>query len=41
MILKEVLGAETVYNYDGSWIEWSYKHYTENNPQAPVVNGKG
>lgn len=41
MVLKEVLGAENVYNYDGSWIEWSYKHYTENNPQAPVVNGKG
>ena len=41
LVLKEVLGAENVYNYDGSWIEWSYKHYTENNPQAPVVNGKG
>lgn len=24
MVLKNVLGAEAVYNYDGSWIEWSY-----------------
>ncbi len=41
MVLKEALGAENVYNYDGSWIEWSYKHYTENDPKAPVINGKG
>lgn len=24
LVLKEVLGAKEVYNYDGSWIEWSY-----------------
>jgi len=24
MVLKDVLGAEEVYNYDGSWIEWSF-----------------
>jgi thiosulfate/3-mercaptopyruvate sulfurtransferase len=24
MVLKEILGYEHVYNYDGSWIEWSY-----------------
>lgn len=23
-VLKQVLGVEEVYNYDGSWIEWSY-----------------
>jgi hypothetical protein len=23
-VLKELLGAKEVYNYDGSWIEWSY-----------------
>ena len=40
MVLKEVMGAENVYNYDGSWIEWSYRHYTESNPLAPVINGK-
>lgn len=25
MVLKELLGYKHVYNYDGSWIEWSYK----------------
>ncbi len=24
MVLREMLGVEEVYNYDGSWIEWSY-----------------
>ncbi len=24
MVLREMLGVEDVYNYDGSWIEWSY-----------------
>ena len=24
LVLTEVLGAKEVYNYDGSWIEWSY-----------------
>jgi thiosulfate/3-mercaptopyruvate sulfurtransferase len=24
MVLKNVLGAGEVYNFDGSWIEWSY-----------------
>lgn len=24
MVLTNVLGAKNVYNYDGSWIEWSY-----------------
>ncbi len=24
LVLKELLGAKEVYNYDGSWIEWSY-----------------
>jgi len=24
LVLTEVLGAREVYNYDGSWIEWSY-----------------
>lgn len=23
-VLESVLGVEEVYNYDGSWIEWSY-----------------
>ena len=25
-VLKHVLGFPNVKNYDGSWIEWSYKH---------------
>lgn len=25
-VLTELLGYENVYNYDGSWIEWSYFH---------------
>jgi thiosulfate/3-mercaptopyruvate sulfurtransferase len=25
MILTEILGYQHVYNYDGSWVEWSYK----------------
>jgi len=25
-VLKHILGYEDVKNYDGSWIEWSYKH---------------
>lgn len=24
LVLKELLGAKEIYNYDGSWIEWSY-----------------
>lgn len=40
MVLTEVLGAEGVYNYDGSWIEYSYAHYQQKNPQVNVINGK-
>lgn len=25
MVLTEILGYKHVYNYDGSWVEWSYK----------------
>ncbi|HKL03619.1 MAG TPA: sulfurtransferase, partial [Cryomorphaceae bacterium] len=25
MVLTEILGYQNVYNYDGSWIEWSFK----------------
>jgi thiosulfate/3-mercaptopyruvate sulfurtransferase len=39
LILTQVLGIENVKNYDGSWIEWSYMHYTQNNPKAVVENG--
>lgn len=28
-VLSEILGYPNVYNYDGSWIEWSYKHTEE------------
>ncbi|MCL2201160.1 MAG: rhodanese-like domain-containing protein, partial [Oscillospiraceae bacterium] len=24
LVLREVLGIENVWNYEGSWIEWSY-----------------
>ncbi|WP_413112138.1 sulfurtransferase [Thaumasiovibrio sp. DFM-14] len=40
MVLKEVLGAEEVYNYDGSWIEWSHAHYEANNADVKVANGQ-
>lgn len=39
LVLTQVLGVDNVKNYDGSWIEWSYKHYTENNAAAVVENG--
>ncbi len=39
-VLTEVLGFEDVYNYDGSWIEWSYEYYENNNPEAKVENAK-
>lgn len=39
LVLEEVLGAEEVYNYDGSWIEYSYEAYTSNNENAKVING--
>ncbi|MDF2152421.1 rhodanese-like domain-containing protein [Vibrio sp. CAU 1672] len=40
MVLTNVLGAENVYNYDGSWIEYSHAHYEQNNPEVNVINGK-
>ncbi|MGR5252501.1 sulfurtransferase [Vibrio astriarenae] len=39
LVLKEVLGAQEVYNYDGSWIEYSHEHYVEQNPAVNVMNG--
>ena len=38
MVLLNVLGAEDVFNYDGSWIEWSYNHY-EQNGKVDIING--
>ncbi|MGR5238055.1 sulfurtransferase [Vibrio alfacsensis] len=40
MILTEVLGAEGIYNYDGSWIEYSHAHYEQKQPEVNVINGK-
>lgn len=40
MVLAEILGAQEVYNYDGSWIEYSHAHYELKNPDVSVVNGK-
>ncbi|OCH20071.1 thiosulfate sulfurtransferase [Aliivibrio fischeri] len=40
MILQNVLGAEEVYNYDGSWIEYSHAHYEEKQPNVTVINGQ-
>ncbi|PMN70750.1 sulfurtransferase [Enterovibrio norvegicus] len=39
MVLEEVLGAEGVYNYDGSWIEYSFAHYEQNRTDVNVQNG--
>ncbi|WP_053083326.1 rhodanese-like domain-containing protein [Clostridium cylindrosporum] len=44
MILTNVLGAKDVYNYDGSWIEWSYvaseasKGKVDKNLRDKVIN---
>ncbi len=40
MVLTEALGAEEVYNYDGSWIEYSHAHYEAKQPEVKVINGK-
>ncbi|MGF1769385.1 sulfurtransferase [Enterovibrio makurazakiensis] len=40
MVLEEVLGAEDIYNYDGSWIEYSYAHYEQTRSDVKVQNGK-
>ncbi|WP_028025127.1 sulfurtransferase [Enterovibrio calviensis] len=40
MVLEEVLGAEGIYNYDGSWIEYSYAHYEQTRSEVKVQNGK-
>lgn len=39
-MLKEALGAEDVYNYDGSWIEWSKAFYEAGREGAAVINGR-
>ena len=38
-MLKEALGVEEVYNYDGSWVEWSKAFYEEGRDGAAVING--
>ena len=40
VMLKEALGAEEVYNYDGSWIEWSQAYYQEGREGSAVINGR-
>jgi thiosulfate/3-mercaptopyruvate sulfurtransferase len=37
MVLKEILGAQDVYNYDGSWIEWSYAYYKQDK-KVDIIN---
>ncbi|MDD7908848.1 rhodanese-like domain-containing protein [Pseudovibrio exalbescens] len=39
MVLEEVLGATDVYNYDGSWIEWSHAFYEEGREGIEIMNG--
>lgn len=36
LIMREILGYEHVYNYDGSWIEWSY-YYQSKGADGPVT----
>ena len=38
LVLKEVLGAEAVFNYDGSWIEWSHAYYEAEKEGVAVIN---
>ena len=40
MVLKEVLGAEEVFNYDGSWVEWSHAYYEAEKEGSAVINAK-
>ncbi|ENM5742838.1 sulfurtransferase [Vibrio metoecus] len=40
MVLADILGAQEVYNYDGSWIEYSHAHYEQQHPEVVVLNGK-
>jgi thiosulfate/3-mercaptopyruvate sulfurtransferase len=37
MVMTELLGYKHVYNYDGSWIEWSHKNMM-NQPTAVVLH---
>jgi len=34
MVLREILNYKHVYNYDGSWIEWSYKNQPSRNEES-------
>ncbi len=36
LVLKEILGMKGVYNYSGSWADWSQGHYQEK--VLPVIN---
>ncbi len=38
LVLSEALGYENVMNYDGSWIQWSYEYYENNNSEAQSEN---
>ncbi|ELA9196557.1 sulfurtransferase [Vibrio parahaemolyticus] len=40
MVLSEILNAKSVYNYDGSWIEYSHAYYEDKNPKVEVINNK-
>lgn len=40
MVLSDILNAKSVYNYDGSWIEYSHAYYEHKNPKVEVINNK-
>ncbi len=39
MVLREILNYKHVYNYDGSWIEWSYRNQTTADSVSESTNG--
>lgn len=40
LVLEKILGAKSVYNYDGSWIEYSHAHYEKKHPHVSIINGE-
>ncbi|MGU3812806.1 sulfurtransferase [Vibrio diabolicus] len=40
MVLSDILNVKSVYNYDGSWIEYSHAYYEQKKPEVEVINNK-
>jgi thiosulfate/3-mercaptopyruvate sulfurtransferase len=40
-VFTQILGYDNVLNYDGSWIEWSYEAYEQENPEVVKLTENG